>query len=95
MPGSAKVAEPGFVTVAPGSGAIIIAPVSVCHHVSTTGVRPPPMTSRYHIQASGLIGSPTLPSTRRLDRSCPSGCCRPHFMNARTAVGAVYSCVTP
>ena len=36
-------------------------PVSVCHHVSTTGVRPPPMCSRYHIQAWGLIGSPDRP----------------------------------
>ena len=27
----------------PGSGVIMIAPVSVCHHVSTTGQRSPPM----------------------------------------------------
>ena len=39
-------------------------PVSVCHQVSTIGQRPPPMCSRYQIQASGLIGSPTEPSSR-------------------------------
>ena len=88
-PGSGLVALPGLVTVAPGSGAIMIAPVSVCHQVSTTGHRPPPMTSWYHIHASGLIGSPTLPSTRSDDRSQPFGHWSPHFMNARIAVGAV------
>ena len=54
-----RVAVPGFGVVAPGSGVMRIPPVSVCHHVSTTGhlsvadyaVIPP--------QASGLIGSPT------------------------------------
>ena len=61
IPGSGNVADPGFVVVAPGSGLIMIPPVSVCHHVSTTGQRPPPITSRYHIHASGLIGSPTEP----------------------------------
>ena len=30
-------AEPGFSDVKPGSGAIKMWPVSVCHHVSTTG----------------------------------------------------------
>jgi hypothetical protein len=47
--------------VTPGSGLIMIEPVSVCHQVSTTGVRSPPMFFRYQIHASGLIGSPTLP----------------------------------
>ena len=89
MPGSGNVAEPGFVVVAPGSGLIMIAPVSVCHHVSTTGQRSPPMCVRYHIHASGLIGSPTVPMTRRLDRSCLAGSSAPHFMNVRIAVGAV------
>ena len=89
MPGSGNVADPGFVVVAPGSGLIMIPPVSVCHHVSTTGQRPPPITSRYHIHASGLIGSPTDPITRRLDRSCLAGSSTPHFMNVRIAVGAV------
>src|SRR6185295_1596304 len=61
-PGNGRVAEPGFVAMAPGSGVIIIIPVSVCHHVSTIGQRSRPITSRYHIHASGLIGSPTVPS---------------------------------
>src|SRR3984893_10267110 len=65
IPGSGRVADPGLVVMAPGKGAIRIAPVSVCHQVSTIGQRPRPITSRYHIQASGLIGSPTLPSNLR------------------------------
>src|ERR1700739_4564607 len=90
IPGRGRVAEPGTVGVAPGSGAIMIAPVSVCHQVSTTGQRSPPITRWYHIQASGWIGSPTVPRSRRLDRSYLFGNCSPHFMNARMAVGAVY-----
>ena len=73
MPGSGPMADPGFVAVTPGSGLIMMAPVSVCHHVSTIGQRLPPMTVRYHIQASGLMGSPTDPSSRRLERSLLSG----------------------
>jgi hypothetical protein len=46
-PGSAFIAEPGLPAVTPGNGLIMCIPVSVCHHVSTTGVRPPPMVSRY------------------------------------------------
>src|SRR5664280_3427830 len=48
-PGNGRVAEPGVVAVAPGSGVIMIIPVSVCHHVSTMGQRLWPMCSRYHI----------------------------------------------
>src|SRR5258708_6304384 len=88
-PGSGLVAEPGLVGVAPGSGEIMIAPVSVCHHVSTIGQRSPPITLRYHIHASGLIGSPTEPSKRSDDRSCLAGHASPQRMNARIAVGAV------
>ena len=73
----------------PGSGEIMIAPVSVCHQVSTIGQRSPPMTRRYHIHASGLIGSPTEPSSRNDDRSCAAGYSAPQRMNARIAVGAV------
>ena len=69
MPGRVRCADPGLVAVTPGSGLIMMAPVSVCHHVSTMGQRSPPMCLRYHIHASGLMGSPTEPSTRRLDRS--------------------------
>ena len=76
-PGNGFVAEPGFVVVTPGSGVMRIIPVSVCHHVSTTGVRSEPMCSRYHIHASGLIGSPTVPSRRSDERSCFCGVLRP------------------
>jgi hypothetical protein len=83
------VADPGLVVTAPGSGVIMMPPVSVCHHVSTIGQRPPPMCSRYHTQASGLIGSPTVPRRRSFDRSWRAGWSVPHFMKARIAVGAV------
>ena len=89
MPGSGSVAVPGTSGVAPGSGLIMMEPVSVCHQVSTMGQRPPPMTRWYQVQASGLIGSPTLPSSRRLERSCRAGCSSPQRMKARMAVGAV------
>ena len=89
MPGSGNVAEPGLVVVAPGSGLIMMAPVSVCHHVSTIGQRSPPMYLWYQTHASGLIGSPTDPSSRSDERSCFSGSSVPHFMNVRMAVGAV------
>ena len=69
MPGNGLVAEPGLRVVTPGSGLIKIMPFSVCHQVSTTGVAPRPMCSRYQTQASGLIGSPTEPSTRSEVRS--------------------------
>src|SRR4029453_7414524 len=94
-PGKGRVQEPGLVGVAPGSGEIMIAPVSVCHHVWTIGHRPPPMILLYQIQASGLIGSPTVPSRRRLVRSCFRGHCSPHLTKARMAVGAVYRIVIP
>src|SRR5579884_2493114 len=88
-PGSGSVAEPGFVGVAPGSGEIRIEPVSVCHQVSTIGQRCFPTASEYHFQAAGLIGSPTLPISRRLEMSCLSTHSRPQAMNARIAVGEV------
>src|ERR671932_2914805 len=95
MLGKGKVAEPGLRVVMPGNGVMRIWPVSVIHQVSTTGQRSAPITSRYQTQASGLIGSPTVPRTRRLDRSCFAGYSLPHFMNVRMAVGAVYRIVTP
>src|ERR671914_619224 len=95
IPGSGGVAEPGLVGVAPGSGVIMIAPVSVCHQVSTTGQRPPPMNSWYQTHASGLIGSPTDPSSRSEERLWRAAYSGPHFMCARIAVGAVYRIVTP
>src|SRR5690348_2225074 len=65
-PGRGSVADPGLVGTAPGSGEIMIIPVSVCHQVSMIGQRFFPIISRYHIQASGLIGSPTVPSNLKL-----------------------------
>src|SRR6476659_6512831 len=88
-PGNGRVPEPGLVGIAPGNGAIMIMPVSVCDQVSTIGHFLLPMTSWYHIHASGLIGSPTEPSNRKLDRSCFFGQSLPHLMKARMAVGAV------
>ena len=89
MPGNGVMAAPGLVAVIPGSGVIRMPPVSVCHHVSTTGQRSPPMWVRYQIQASGLMGSPTDPSRRRLERSWAAGSSSPHFMKVRMVVGAV------
>jgi hypothetical protein len=88
-PGRGCVQEPGLVAVTAGTGEIMIIPVSVCHQVSTIGQRPPPMTSWYHIHASGLIGSPTLPSSRSDERSYERGIASPSFISARSAVGAV------
>ena len=88
-PKNGRAQLPGLVGVIPGSGVIMMAPVSVCHQVSTIGQRPPPMISWYHIHASGLIGSPTLPSSRSDDRSCFFGNSLPQRTNARIAVGAV------
>ncbi len=67
----------------------MIWPVSVCHQVSTIGQRSRPITTWYQSHALGLIGSPTVPSSRRDERSCAFGCSAPHFMHARIAVGAV------
>src|SRR5688572_3275963 len=89
MPGKGVVAEPGLATVTPGRGVMRMAPVSVCHHVSTTGHRPPPITFQYHTQASGLMGSPTLPSRRREERSHRLGYSSPQRTKVRMAVGAV------
>ena len=48
------------------------------------------MFLRYQIHASGLIGSPTEPSSRSEDRSDFAGMSSPHFMKVRIVVGAVY-----
>ena len=88
-PKNGRVHEPGTVGVAPGSGVIMCPPVSVCHQVSTIGQRLAPTTSWYQIHASGLIGSPTVPSMTRLDRSCFFTCWSPQLRRARIAVGAV------
>src|SRR5688500_1942257 len=82
MPGRGRVAEPGLVGVAPDNGVIMMAPVSVCHQVSTMGQRSLPMTRWYHIQASGLIGSPTVPSKRNDVSLCLRGHCSPALTKA-------------
>src|SRR6478752_4990410 len=88
-PGKGLVQLPGLVVVTPGSGVIMMPPVSVCHQVSTMGQRPLPMISLYQIHASGLMGSPTEPSTRSDDMSCLFGYSLPQRTKARIAVGAV------
>src|SRR5262245_29133565 len=88
-PGRGFVQLPGLVVVTPGSWLIMMAPASVCHQVSTIGQRSCPITLWYHIHASGLMGSPTDPSSRKLVRSNLLGHSSPHLMKARIAVGAV------
>src|ERR1035441_3275537 len=88
MPKKGRVAEPGLVGTAPGMGAMRMAPVSVCHQGSTMGRRWWPIFSRYHIQASGLMGSPTVPRRRSESSLNFSTYWSPHLMNARMAVGA-------
>ncbi len=44
-PKNGCVAEPGLSAIAPGSGVIMMAPVSVCHQVSAIGQRLSPTTS--------------------------------------------------
>src|SRR5262249_273326 len=84
----------GLVATAPGSGLIRIPPVSVCHQVSTIGQRFLPIVRRYQIQASGLIGSPTVPSRRSEASECLFTCSSPQRMKVRMAVGALYNMVT-
>ena len=88
-PKNGFVAAPGLVAVAPGRGVIMCPPVSVCRQVSTMGSFPLPTLSLYQFQASGLIGSPTVPSTLSDERSEPSTNFVPCPMSARIAVGAV------
>src|SRR5919202_3340205 len=89
IPGRGRVALPGLAVVITGSGEIIIAPVSVCHQVSTIGQRPPPTCSWYHSHARGLMGSPTVPRSLKDERSCFSRPAVPPLMNALMAVGGV------
>src|SRR6185369_11397146 len=84
-PKKGSVAVPGLVGVAPGRGVIMWPPVSVCHHVSTIGQRPPPTVSWYHIHASGLIGSPTVPRIRSDDRLYFFGRSPPALISERIA----------
>ena len=61
-PGSGNVGDPGLSGVI-GRGDIRKHPVSVCHQVSMICSLPPPKLFLYQIQASGLMGSPTDPSS--------------------------------
>ena len=75
--------------VFPGRGVSMCPPVSVCHQVSTMKQSPLPTCVWYQCQASGLMGSPTVPSTRSEERSNCSKTSSPNFMSALMAVGAV------
>ena len=87
-PKKGRVAEQGFRSVAPGSGVIRMPPVSICHQVSRIGTLPSPTTLKYHSQASGLIGSPTEPSTFSDLHNEVFTWVSPALISARSAVGA-------
>ena len=53
------------------------------------GQRPFPITRWYHFHASGLMGSPTEPSSRSVERSWRLGQDSPKRIRPRMAVGAV------
>ena len=80
--------EPGFRSEM-GNGVIICIPVSVCHQVSMIGHLSLPICLWYHTQASGLIGSPTLPKSLKEVKSYFLGHFSPYFMNILIVVGAV------
>ena len=89
MPKKGFVAEPGFVGVTPGSGEMSIPPVSVCHQVSTMPHRFSPTILLYQFQASGFIGSPTVPSNFSDDLDVKETGLSPSLIKALIAVGAV------
>ena len=68
IPGKGSVHEPGIKGVTPGNGVITCPPVSVCQNVSTIGQDSLPTSLWYHIHASGLIGSPTVPRSLNEER---------------------------
>ncbi|MNN64207.1 hypothetical protein D3C81_1796380 [compost metagenome] len=88
-PNMGWVAQPGLSLCVLGKGVSMMPPVSVCHQVSTIGQRSSPTSWKYHSQASGLIGSPTVPSSRMLAREVPFKGPGPSRINERRAVGAV------
>src|SRR5690349_12114813 len=88
-PGMGKVAQQGLDGVTPARLEIIQAPVSVCHQVSMIGHLFLPTFSSYQCQASSLIGSPTVPSTSKDERSFPFNGSKPNPIKLRIAVGAV------
>ena len=88
------MAQPGLPSVIPAILEIMIPPVSVCHQVSTIGHFFLPIFSSYQCHASSLIGSPTVPNTFKLLKSCPSTGPNPKLINDLIAVGAVYKILT-
>ena len=88
MPKKGTVAEPGLVSMAPGNGVTTIEPVSVCQNVSTMAHWRLPTCSLYQFHASGLMGSPTLPITRREDKSNCLTWSSPKRRRSLIAVGA-------
>src|SRR4030095_7069070 len=94
MPGKGSVVQLGLEGVTPARFEINIPPVSVCHHVSTTGHFFLPIFSSYQCQASSLMGSPTVPNICREERSFPFKGSRPKPIRLLIAVGAVYRIFT-
>ena len=88
------MAHPAFPGVMPAILEIMMPPVSVCHQVSTIGHLFFPICSLYQFQASSLMGSPTVPNTFKLLKSCPCTGPKPKPINERIAVGAVYKILT-
>ena len=89
-PGTGTPIDPGR-TGEPGSLLIMIAPVSVCHQLSSTGRS---KVSWPQTTASGFSGSPTLATCRSADRSYSLASSPPVRISIRSAVGAVYQTVT-
>ena len=93
IPSAAGPALPGFMRSSAGFVVQRKPPVSVCQNVSTIGQCSPPIFLWYHIHASGLIGSPTVPSRRKDDKSYFDGwifaSASAALINERIAVGAV------
>ena len=73
----------------PGIVLIKVPPVSVCHQVSITGQREPPIVLKYHIHDSLSIGSPTVPRIFIEERSYFVIHFCGVFINILIAVGAV------
>lgn len=57
-------------------------PLATHQKVSTIAHSNLPTCSLYQFQASGLMGSPTLPRTRRVERSCPVTWCSPSLLKS-------------
>ena len=91
IPGMGRPLVPGFIgrSINPGRWLIIIPPVSVIHQVEPTGHLFSPTTSKSHLQAEGLMGSPTLCMIRRELLSCFRTKSSPNLICILVAVGVV------